>query len=73
MLPLVNDVDEAQAVHELLLEQTLAQNAVLAAHPESLKQCITRISQHAAAHTEKEEDILGEKGKGLMQQVLQQM
>ena len=72
-LPLLNDVDEAHAVHELFFQQILAQNQALIKYPEQVKACITKIQSEAATRTEEEEDILGEDGKALLQQVLSKL
>ena len=67
LLPIKHDVEEAEAVHTLFLQQVLAKNAILLNAEAQAKQCIQNIKAHAEAHTEEEEDILGEKGKALLQ------
>ena len=72
-LPLTHDFDEAQAIHTLILEQVQAKNAVLMKNQDAIKSLIDKIKQFAETHTDPEEDILGEDGKKLFQQVLSQM
>ena len=72
-LPLTHDFDEAQAIHTLILEQVQAKNAVLMKNQDAIKSLIDKIKQFAETHLDPEEDILGEDGKKLFQQVLSQM
>lgn len=70
MVPLKTDFEEAQSTHELLLQQILAKHEALFKHPAEIKAALQRIQEFAAAHPEKEEDILGDDGRALLQQVL---
>jgi hypothetical protein len=72
-LPLTHDFDEAQAIHTLILEQVQAKNAVLMKNQDAIKSLIEKIKQFVETHSDPEEDILGEDGKKLFQQVLSQM
>ena len=71
MLPITNDLEEAQGIHELLLTQALAGNKNLADNQDLFKGLINRMKEYAEANqADPEKDILGEKGKALMGQVL---
>ena len=72
-LPHTHDFDEAQAIHTLILEQVQAKNAVLMKNQDAIKSLIEKIKQFVETHSDPEEDILGEDGKKLFQQVLSQM
>ena len=67
-LPLKTDTDEAQSAHTLILTHTLEKNASLMQHADALKNAILRIKQQSEENPE--EDILGDKGKPLLQQVV---
>jgi hypothetical protein len=68
--PLVADLEEAVPVHELFLTQLLAKNPLLLAHPDTVKAAIMRIQEYSGAHTAEGEDILGSKGRTLLESVL---
>ena len=72
-LPLTHDIDEAQAIHSLILEQIQAKNAVLMKNAEAIKGFVQKLQEYSQTHTEAEEDILGEEGKKLLEQVVAQM
>lgn len=65
-LPIKNDIDEAQEIHSLMFKQLLAQNEVLMKNADAVKGCIQRIQEYASAHTDIDEDILGDEGKKLL-------
>jgi hypothetical protein len=67
LLPIKNDIEEAGSVHTLFLQHVLNKNAILLNAEAQTKQCIQNIKAYAEAHTDAEEDILGDKGKALMQ------
>ena len=67
MLPLKTDFEEAQSTHELLLQKILAKHEALFKHPDLVKAAVQRIQEFASTHTEKEEDILGDDGRALLQ------
>jgi len=48
----------------------LAQNQILFANQDDTKLCIKNMSDYAQAHPDEEDDILGAKGKTLLQQVV---
>lgn len=62
-LPLTTDVDEAQALHHLLLQKILEQHPSLVKFPEELKAALKRMEAHSNAHPEEHEDILGDEAK----------
>lgn len=72
-IPLTTDFEEAQPVHELFFKQLLAKNATLLAYPDKVKAVLNKIQEFASSHTEKEEDILGDEGRALFQQVIAQI
>ena len=73
LLPIKNDIDEAQDIHTCVFEQCLAGSPVITANADAVKGCIGRIKAHAEANTDEDKDILGKKGKELLQQVLAKM
>lgn len=73
LLPITVDCDEAQDAHMLLCKEILAQNQKIMPHAAELTACIKRIKEYTEAHTEKEEDILGDEAKVLFEKVLQQL
>lgn len=64
-LPLTTDVDEAQALHHLLLQKILEQNPALLKFPEELKAALKRMEAFSNDHPEEHEDILGDEAKQL--------
>ena len=67
-LPIKNDIDEAQDFHKTLLEQVLKGSAVIEAFKDQVKQAVTNIKTYADANPkDDEQDILGDKGRELMQ------
>jgi hypothetical protein len=51
----------------------LAQNQALMKHPDLVKACIAKIQSEASQRTDEAEDILGDDGKALLQQVLSKL
>ena len=66
-LPLTNDIEEAQAIHTLVLEQVVAKNPVLVKNQEAIKAFMNKVQEYMKTHTEPEEDILGDDGKKLFE------
>jgi hypothetical protein len=64
MLPLKHDLQEAEDLHSLIFEQMLAGNKVVQANADLFKQFVANVKQEAESN---EEDILGDKGKALLQ------
>ena len=74
MLPITKDFEEAQALHEIVLKQALAQNQIIVDNADLFKSVIERMKKHAVENAgDNEKDILGEHGKPLFEQVLQKM
>lgn len=70
-LPIINDIDEAQDIHTTVFEQVIAGNAIVTANADLVKAAVERIKTFAEANVNDEDkDILGKKGKPLLQQVL---
>ena len=70
-LPITNDLDEAQDIHSTVFEQVIAGSAVITGNADLAKAAIERIKTHAEANVNDEDkDILGKKGKELLQKVL---
>lgn len=70
-LPITNDLDEAQDIHTTVFEQVVAGSAVITGNADLVKAAIERIKTYAEANVaDEEKDILGTKGKELLQKVL---
>ena len=75
LLPLTSDFEEARACHVLFLKQLVAQNPALMKEPAAAKAALGRMTtieetRSKSAVADKEEDILGDEGRALLQQVL---
>ena len=67
LLPIQKDFEEAQSLHEIVLQQALAQNKSIVDNGELFKGVIERIKKHAEENAnDSEKDILGESGKALL-------
>ena len=67
IIPIQKDFEEAQALHEIVLQQALAQNKSIVDNGELFKGVIERIKKHAEENAnDSEKDILGESGKALL-------
>lgn len=66
MLPIVKDFDEAQALHEIVLTQALAQNKSIMDNADLFKGVVERMGKHVEENQgNSDKDILGEYSKAL--------
>ena len=66
MLPIVKDFDEAQALHEIVLTQALAQNKSIMDNADLFKGVVERMGKHVEENQgNPDKDILGEYSKTL--------
>ena len=70
LIPITEDLYEAEDLHKLVLQQVLAKNPVLMEVPDLTRECVMRIKEYAEAHPEPESAILCKEGKQLLQQDL---
>lgn len=68
--PIVTDVDEAQDIYQIVFDEVLKGNASLAKFEGGVKTMINNVKAYAVANPEAEKDILGDKGKQLLEQVI---
>ena len=70
LLPIKDDIEEAQALHQELLQLVIEKNPVLMKNINQTQACILEIKKYSESHLNEEEDILGMKGKLQLQAVI---